>query len=120
MRIDAKKLRYLLEFFASLYPPKELAGLIRELKKLQDNLGEFNDLSVQQAHLIQIASELPLEDAATAKALVATGALVERLAQEQDRVRSEFAAEFQRLRVEHEPQALSRTLCRQVSLPTGE
>ena len=94
LRIDAKKLRYLLEFFASLYPPKELAGLIRELKKLQDNLGEFNDLSVQQAHLIQIASELPLEDAATAKALVATGALVERLAREQDRVRSEFAQSF--------------------------
>ena len=48
LRIDAKKLRYLLEFFRALYPPKEIGAVVGALKSLQDNLGDFNDLSVQQ------------------------------------------------------------------------
>ena len=51
LRIDCKKLRYLLEFFASLYAPDEIGALVKQLKRLQDNLGEFNDLSVQRAEL---------------------------------------------------------------------
>lgn len=47
LRIDCKKLRYLLEFFESLFPAGEVKQLIKQLKKLQDNLGKFNDLSVQ-------------------------------------------------------------------------
>ncbi len=47
LRIDAKKLRYLLEFFQSLYPGDRIDAAIKQLKALQDNLGAFNDLSVQ-------------------------------------------------------------------------
>lgn len=94
LRIECKKLRYLLEFFASLYPPAEIDALTRELKKLQDNLGGFNDLSVQQVHLLEIADELTLKDEETARALVATGALVHVLARRQDAVRGEFAERF--------------------------
>ncbi len=46
LRIQCKKLRYLLEFFAALYPRDDLKQLIRALKALQDNLGDYQDLSV--------------------------------------------------------------------------
>ncbi|MGP8323561.1 MAG: CHAD domain-containing protein, partial [Methanosarcinaceae archaeon] len=48
LRIQCKKQRYLMEFFASLFPSDEIALLTKQLKRFQDNLGEFNDLSVQQ------------------------------------------------------------------------
>jgi CHAD domain-containing protein len=51
LRIDCKKLRYLLEFFRSLFPAKKMDRLIKHLKGLQDNLGEFNDLVMQQRNL---------------------------------------------------------------------
>ncbi len=46
LRKTCKKLRYLLEFFRSLYPSKKLKALIAILKQLQDNLGEFQDIHV--------------------------------------------------------------------------
>lgn len=51
LRIICKKLRYLLEFFAPLLPEKSLGPILKPLKKLQDNLGLFNDYSVQQQAL---------------------------------------------------------------------
>jgi CHAD domain-containing protein len=47
LRITCKKLRYLMEFFSSLYPAQKIVLAIKQLKKLQENLGDFNDLSVQ-------------------------------------------------------------------------
>ncbi len=46
LRKTCKKLRYLMEFFQSLYPARNIRELIHALKGLQDNLGEFNDLHV--------------------------------------------------------------------------
>ena len=51
LRIQCKKLRYLMEFFTSLFPKKMLKDLIKSLKRLQDNLGRFNDYSVQHESL---------------------------------------------------------------------
>lgn len=51
LRIQCKKLRYLMEFFAGLFPQRMLKDLIKPLKRLQDNLGNFNDFSVQQESL---------------------------------------------------------------------
>lgn len=51
LRIETKKLRYLLELFSELFPPNDVKKLMRHLKVLQDNLGRFNDLSVQQKFL---------------------------------------------------------------------
>ena len=58
LRIDCKKLRYLLEFYASLFPAKTLQMVIRQLKTLQENLGVFVDLSVQQNYLYSYLSNL--------------------------------------------------------------
>lgn len=51
LRIECKKLRYLMEFFAELFPKKRIRQLIKSLKKLQTILGNFNDYSVQKEFL---------------------------------------------------------------------
>lgn len=47
LRKSCKKLRYLLEFFRSLYPDAAIKRQIRSLKQLQDNLGAVQDTRVQ-------------------------------------------------------------------------
>jgi CHAD domain-containing protein len=94
LRLECKKLRYLLEFFACLFPRKKVTRLIKQLKRLQDNLGEFTDLSVQQEYLMHIAEELPIEERQARRPLVATGYLVETMARKQQHVKSEFASTF--------------------------
>ena len=91
LRIECKKLRYLLEFFTSLFPRTKITRLSKHLKKLQDNLGDFNDLSVQQEYLMHIAQELPLDDPRSRTILMATGYLVENLGYEQKAVKASFA-----------------------------
>jgi CHAD domain-containing protein len=54
LRISCKKLRYLMEFFTPLFDEESVKKLIKTLKNLQDNLGNFNDYSVQQAFLRHI------------------------------------------------------------------
>lgn len=51
LRILCKKLRYLIEFFAPQFDPVEIKAILKPLKRLQDNLGLFNDYSVQQERL---------------------------------------------------------------------
>jgi len=92
LRIDCKKLRYLLEFFASLYQPDEVGVFVKQLKRLQDNLGDFNDLSVQREEMKSFLHNspraIPVETAA------AVGALVARLEDRQKRERKNFTETF--------------------------
>lgn len=57
LRIQCKKLRYLMEFFTPFYPADKIKKLIKSLKVLQNNLGRFNDYSVQQESLQTYLSE---------------------------------------------------------------
>ncbi len=52
IRLEAKKLRYLLEFFGLLFAEEDADPLTRQLSKLQNRLGRFNDTSVQQVYLL--------------------------------------------------------------------
>jgi CHAD domain-containing protein len=52
LRISYKKLRYLLETFASLFKKKRLKKCIKEIKKIQDILGTFHD-SYRQRIILQ-------------------------------------------------------------------
>ncbi|MGD8343362.1 MAG: CHAD domain-containing protein [Desulfobacterales bacterium] len=94
LRIECKKLRYLMEFFANLFPRKKINALIAQLKNLQDNLGDFNDLCVQQEYLLNIATELDSGRQQLQKTLVAIGSLVEALNGEKKAVRDAFAETF--------------------------
>ncbi len=51
VRKTAKKLRYLLETFRSLYPREEIESVIMQLKRLQNLLGSIVDYHVQQSYL---------------------------------------------------------------------
>lgn len=96
LRIECKKLRYLLEFFRSLYPEGDLLPLIAALKRLQDNLGDFNDLEVQQETLRAFARTMLAEKIGTASSLMAMGRLVERLEERQVEERKTFHRRFDR------------------------
>ena len=58
LRKVGKELRYLLEFFASLYPPEVVKPFVKTLKGLQDQLGRFQDHEVQANALRELAPEV--------------------------------------------------------------
>lgn len=89
LRIDCKKLRYLLEFFASLFPPKATAQVLRHMKALQDNLGTFVDMSVQMEFLQSRLDALPADRGGIAEA-AAIGGLLTTLYREREKVREHF------------------------------
>src|SRR5262249_8629557 len=55
IRIDAKKLRYLVDAASACYRPADVKCILAALKKLQRALGEFNDAHVQEAGLVDCA-----------------------------------------------------------------
>ncbi len=59
VRIDAKKLRYAAEFFASLYPPKRVRRYVDALEDLQDILGALNDAAVAERLLAEAEAADP-------------------------------------------------------------
>ncbi|SHJ09384.1 CHAD domain-containing protein [Malonomonas rubra DSM 5091] len=73
LRIECKKLRYLLELFSELFGKKKVKQLIRHLKGLQDNLGRFNDFSVQREFLsgLGIGKTISAEQLASINGLTA-------------------------------------------------
>ncbi|MGI9553920.1 MAG: CHAD domain-containing protein [Thermodesulfobacteriota bacterium] len=91
LRIECKKLRYLLEFFTSLFTQDDMTLIIKQLKKLQDNLGDFNDLYVQQESLKNFLKDYKNKDI-TASAL---GGLIAVLYQNQLVIRNEFTRKFE-------------------------
>lgn len=94
LRKNCKKLRYLIEFFSSLFPAKKIKPLIKALKQLLDNLGEFNDISVQVDHIEDYARQMTDEGAAPSPALIAMGVLVGDLLRRHEVVRKEFKDQF--------------------------
>jgi len=94
LRIHCKKLRYLMEFFASLFHPETIDSLIEQLKRLQDNLGDFNDLRVQEEYLLTVAKQLPVKRRQSEKLFLAIGSLVGALARDRKIVRTAFAQTF--------------------------
>jgi len=94
LRIHCKKLRYLMEFFSNLFPRKKINVLIDQLKKLQDNLGDFNDLCVQEEYLLNITKEMPANHRQIKKPLVAIGSLIGTLGRERQMVKDAFAETF--------------------------
>ncbi len=94
LRIACKKLRYLVELFQPLYPDNDLPRVIAGLKRLQDNLGAFNDAAVQQAALAAYGAAMRAEAVDTAAALLAMGRLQAGLDGEQAAERRRFARRF--------------------------
>ncbi len=94
LRIQCKKLRYTIEFFSSLYPEAGIQKVVRQLKKLQDILGVFNDLSVQQQMLRHTLEVLEPGTRHHLEQAAALGGLLHSLFGEQQELRNHFAEAF--------------------------
>ena len=95
LRINCKKLRYLITFFQSLYPEKALNSIIMELKRLQDHLGGFNDLQVQREALRSFAEEMMATETGPPATLLAMGQLMGKLEEQQVQEREAFQKHFE-------------------------
>lgn len=96
LRIDCKKLRYLMTLFQSLFSRKELMALVKETKRLQDALGDFNDLYVQRSALLSFAGEMMSKGTAPPATLMAMGQLMGGMEAQQAAERERFHESFQR------------------------
>jgi CHAD domain-containing protein len=114
LRKTCKKLRYLMEFFRSLYPQKQIGQLIKALKGFQDNLGLFQDLHVQQESLVHFRQQMQGEGVLTPATEQAMGLLIEDLVRRQHEVRKEFDQRFARFSTKHNRQRFRHLFRREV------
>lgn len=94
MRKDCKTLRYLIEFFSSLYPAKKLKRALSILKRLQDNLGEFQDYHIHIALLDETRMALIASKLIERPADEATMNIIMALAKHQAVCRKRFHQRF--------------------------
>jgi CHAD domain-containing protein len=94
LRKRCKELRYLIEMFGSLHDPAVRWQAVRELKSLQERLGEFQDAQVQREELGVFAAQMLAEHSAPAPTLLAMGEIAAGLAVRQRQARSEFDGRF--------------------------
>jgi CHAD domain-containing protein len=94
LRKKGKELRYLLELFGvPLFPEEVVKPMIKTLKALQDVLGRHQDREVQISLLRSLGPEVG-EASGGGAALMAIGALVARLGEDERAARGEFAGRF--------------------------
>lgn len=97
LRKDMKKLRYLMELFASLYPAKKWKTQLKLQKTLQNILGDFQDLEVQAEQMLDNGRALYGRNDCSAETLMALGILSEQLREQQQHALDHFEEAFERL-----------------------
>ena len=113
LRKACKKARYLLEFFQGLFPGHGLAELTASLKGLQNVLGRYQDLCVQEHALQDFRHELRERTAAGQDTDQAIAALIARLRHESARARLAFARAFEDFDCPGNVQAVKRLSAKQ-------
>ena len=113
LRKRCKELRYLLEVFSPVCDPRAHAAVIKDLKRVQDTLGAFQDGHVQATALRGHAEKMLATRHASAGTLLAMGELVASFAAEQ--------AEAQRVLVYQLPEFLGPAARRRMAslVPDG-
>lgn len=91
LRKTCKKLRYLLDFFASLIPQNEIGSLIKTLKLLQDNLGDFQNLQIHTESLKSFTEKMQKKEKVSSVTLAAMNALTENFDRNKIEVRDQFS-----------------------------
>ena len=113
LRKLCKKLRYLLEFFQSLYPEEHIKAFIKNLKELQEVLGNFQDYAVQE-HALKVFSVEMLNNNTHANTILAMGVLVQNLDKLRIEARNEFAERFTEFKHEDKQQAFEALLSKKI------
>jgi CHAD domain-containing protein len=93
LRKSCKKLRYLMEFFQSLYTKNKIKLLLNALKSLQEVLGDFQDCTVQEDHLKQFRAEMQAMETPS-DTLLAIDCLIDNLDKHKVETRSHFDLKF--------------------------
>ncbi|MCX7098413.1 MAG: CHAD domain-containing protein [Methylococcales bacterium] len=109
LRKSCKKLRYLMEFFQSLYHEQQIKHFIKNLKGLQEVLGTFQDCSVQEETLKQFSEEM-LSQNVHANTLMAMGVLIQNLDTQRTQARQDFFEKFATFRHEENHSAFKALL----------
>ncbi len=94
LRKHGKKLRYMLEFFKSLYPEREVNRLLKVLKVLQQDLGDFQDYEVQASSITQMAEEMRDAGSDPVETYLAIGMLAGHLIERQQSAFKRFHTSF--------------------------
>jgi CHAD domain-containing protein len=110
LRKDAKRLRYLLECFGGLFDVKARKGFVKQLKALQENLGDHQDADVHLAQLEALAHDLHHRPDTDSGVLLAMGRLSEHLERRLRAEREEFSARFATYDTKANRRALTRLL----------
>ena len=95
LRKRCKELRYLLEVFRSLHDDASHRPLVKELKALQDTLGEFQDGEVQREAVRKFAAVMMDEGTAPPETVLAMGELAAQLDAHQLRARGALVGRLQ-------------------------
>jgi len=111
LRIDAKKLRYLIDITPGFYDAADLECIVGALKKLQRVLGDFNDAAVQENRLIECGHALGAAGGPPG-ALLALGRMAEQSCQRRERLRGEVVENLDRFRARD-----TRMACRRAFKP---
>lgn len=93
LRKSCKKLRYLLEFFQSLYDKNKMKNLLKSLKRLQEVLGDHQDCAVQKSNLQLFSVEMRTMNIPD-ETFLAIEQLIQRIDVHRLECRSHFSLEF--------------------------
>lgn len=96
LRLDCKKLRYLLDCGRGLFAEPLVASVLKALRRLQDVLGRSNDLEVQGEWLAGFAARLQQQGRLEVPIALALGRLVEQRARRARKARRKLAKRFAR------------------------
>lgn len=108
LRLDAKKLCYLIDSAGSALPAKALGHASGPLRKLHALLGKVNDARVQQACFLDLARQVGVADRASPGVMLALGQLAERSRAQGERQRRRFSKRFARFARERTRRAVRR------------
>ena len=91
LRIEVKKLRYMMEFFSSILQKSSYKKILPKLKTIQDILGEYQDLQVQSEHLDNFVKRTDIDDKSVMESV---RILQKEMLKKASKKRSEFREEF--------------------------
>jgi CHAD domain-containing protein len=106
VRIDAKKLRYLVDVTPTFYDAADLECILGALKKLQRALGDFNDAHVQERQLLECGRALGAAGG-PASVLLTLGRLTEQSRHRRECLRGQVVEKLARFRSQD-----TRSACR--------
>lgn len=113
LRIECKKLRYLTEFFSEIIPKEEGGDLKTLLRGLQNQLGKFNDASVQQKSLLAYCKKKQAGD----DTALGLGGLISILYQSQQQARGQIHQALEEFCHASKADAFKRTFKLPASVP---